>query len=120
MKNGWSRWIAVAAVAALLTLPALAVVKKVDPIAPELRSELIHTDPPLQPTASPAFVEDPHAEDPRPEDPGDEGDGRDGPRIELPERHDDLLEDLRIERDGRPNDDGSPRLKDLSPGPRRR
>ena len=52
--------------------------------------------------------------------PGDEGDGYDGPRIELPERHDDLLEDLRMERDGRPNDDGSPRLKDLVPGPRRR
>jgi hypothetical protein len=120
MKNRWSRWIAVATVvaaAALLTLPTLAVVEKVDPIAPELRSELIHTDPPLQPTNAPGIIEDPHAEDPRPEEPGDD---YNGPRLEMPERHDNFLEELRIERDGRPNDDGSPRLKDVEPGPRRR
>jgi len=117
MKNGWSRWIAVVAVSALLTLPALAVVETVDPITPELRSELIHIDPPLQPTGTPGVIEDPHSEDPGLEDPGDV---YEGPRIDLPERHDNFLEELRIERDGRPDDDGSPRLKDLTPGSRRR
>ena len=40
------------------------------------------------------------------------------PRIEL--RHEDMLDELHHERDGRANPDGSPRYKDLNPGPRQR
>ena len=108
--------LAISAAVLLVALPTLAVVERQDYLEPQLRLELVLPDPPLQ-TEGAAFVfEDPHDGDPGRNDRDDLID----PRVDLPDRLDNMLEDLRIERDGRPNLDGSPRLKDLNPGPRQR
>jgi hypothetical protein len=114
--------LAIAAIAVLSVLPALAAVEA-PPAArePNLRPELLNVEPPLEPlvaTPPPAPLINPHEEI---EPPVREGGGTlDEIRIELPRRHDSMLDELWIERDARPNPDGSPRLKDLNPRPRRR
>ncbi len=114
-KRGSFRFAASAA-AVLLAVPALAIVESYDDRAQaEFRSELPGlADMPVRP---PAAIVNPHDEVPRARDTRQDDPSM---RFELRDRRDDPLEPLWFERDGRPNSDGSPRLKDLINPDRRR
>lgn len=113
------RLLGAAALAALaLALPARASIPKDHFATPEPRPELPGNDAALDPMGLPGPLESPHDEVAA--QPPASREGLEGPRIELPDRHQNLLDELYLERDGRADPEGSPRRKDLEPGPRRR
>jgi hypothetical protein len=109
-----TRYCAAGAAAALLALPTWAVVESYDERA-AFRTEVMT----LAATAPqpPVMFLNPHDEGPRP---GNIQHDDPSMRFELRERRNDPLEPLWFERDGRPNDNGEPRLKDLINPDRRR